>query len=319
LVETHEGWTHYPQPARSIRPDVSALIYASLRLPACIVPARLILLGQRTAVFQRWGYPTESGSRSQHRLVAVGLISTVTRPGADIASRSDIDDILPTLTAYQIEEQNSPLFIDHSLRKLIDGLTPDSLLDESVQEVLASSMNISLDDLARLLMVWKTEALSSLKAMAAERKKLAVRLLAGSLADYRKAVGFWWRNVCEQTSSLEYGNRRVYFISSNPHSVSNLWTGHALRRHDDLIRYMEEAGHESLLAEYHDIESQAVPSNRENFFYYVYKKYLQDRGEAAIAERRADEQEIGLFRVSSAHGFELMPKSSSCRKFGPTG
>jgi hypothetical protein len=141
--------------------------------------------------------------------------------------------------------------------------------------------------------------------MAAERKKLAVRLLAGSLADYRKAVGFWWRNVRDQTSSLEYDSRRVYFISSNPHSISNLCTGHALRRRDELIRYIEEAGHESLLADYHDIESQAVPSNRENFFYYVYKKYLQDRGEEAIAARRADEQEIGLSRVTSAHGFEL--------------
>ncbi len=308
LVESHEGMDSLLHPqARSPKPDVSALIYASLRLPACIRNARLILLGQRTAVFQRWGYATEAwapvSAPARRRRACYDGGETL---ALYIASRSDIDDIIPTLTAYQIEWNKIHQCLSTTLvRRLVESMTEASLLDESVQEVLSSAMNISLDDLARLAMVWDAQTLPTLKAMAARRKKFAVRLLAGSLADYRKAVGFWWRNVREQTPSLDYDARRVYFISSNPHSVANLWTGHALRQRDDMVRYMEQAGHESLLAEYHDIESEEVPSNRENFFYYVFKKYLQDQGEEALARRAADEQEVGLHRVASTHGFEL--------------
>ena len=85
---------------------MAAFIYAILRLPTQILhQARLIVLGQSEKVFRDNGYPdVESWQK----------VSTPARrrrsfyDGKEtlamyIASRSDIDDILPTLTALQLE------------------------------------------------------------------------------------------------------------------------------------------------------------------------------------------------------------------------
>lgn len=308
LVESHIGMESLlHSQARGATPDISALVYASLRLPRCTRSARLILLGQRTAVFQRWGYPVETWhsvtAPARRRRAFFDSEETL---ALYITSRSDIDDILPTLTAYQIEWNKIYHILSTSQgRLLLNQLTQDAALTEDEQATLAAALGIALEDMSRLCEAWGSETIPILQAMATNPKRMAVRLLAGSLADYRKAIHYWWRHIREGTRHIEYDQHRAYFVSSNTHSIENLWSGHALLHHDELLRYIEEAGHEDLLAEYRDIESNAVPSNRENFFYYIEKKYLQDGGDEARAARAAHEQAVGLHRIASRHGFDL--------------
>ncbi len=308
LVEAHQGMDSLLHAhAREVAPDTSALIYSSLRLPSCITQVRLILLGQRSAVFERWGYPVEGWqevtAKARRRRTYFDGVETL---ALYIASRSDIDDLIPTLAAYQIEWNKLHQILSASqVRVFLDQLDPLLPLTEDEQATLAGALGCSLDDVIRLCLAWGESTVPTLQAVAANPKNFAVRLLAGSLTDYRKATWYWWQHIREKTPAIDYEARPVYFVSSNMHSLVNLWSGYALRRREELEAYIVEAGHDDLLAEYQDIEAQAVPSSRENFLYYALKKYLQDQGQDERALRAADEQAVGITRISSGHGFEL--------------
>lgn len=308
LVESHVGTDSLLHAhARDPIPDVSALIYSSLRLPNCIRSTRLILLGQRNAVFERWGYNVEAwqevSAKARRRRA---FFDGEDQMALFIASRSDIDDIIPALTAYQIEWNKIHHLLGTSQGKtLLKQLTADGRLTPEEIEALAHALGVSSADVERIAAAWGSDTIPILHAMSDHRKNFALRLLAGSLTDYRKAMHLWWRNIREETPHLAYEKRRVYFISSNTHSIANLWSGYGIRHQDELVAYLEEAGHEDLLAEYHDIEDEASPANRENFFYYLQKKYLQDRGHEARERSFAEEREVGLHRVASQQGFEL--------------
>jgi hypothetical protein len=308
LTESHIGMdsllhTDADEPA----PDVSALIYSSLRLPPCITVTRLVLLGQRSAVFERWGYPVETwqevSARARRRRSYFDGEETL---ALYIASRSDIDDIIPMLTAYQIEWNKLHRILSNSqVRTFLDQLGDHHALTEDEQATLAAALGIRLDDFERLHAAWGEATVLTLRAISEEPKRFALRLLAGSLTDYRKATRHWWLHVRANTPGIDYENRRVYFVSSNTHSLVNLWSGYALRRRDTLLAYIEEAGHDELLDEYRYIETDSVPSSRENFFYYTLKKYMQDRETEIRTERAEAERTLGIHRISSEHGFEL--------------
>ena len=106
LEETHAGMNSSLHPhAREIQPDMSAFIYSLLRLPACILHVKTIVLGQSANVFSQHGYKNiekwqqVSASARRRRCYFDGQETLA----CYIASRSDIDDIIPVLTAYQIE------------------------------------------------------------------------------------------------------------------------------------------------------------------------------------------------------------------------
>ena len=91
--------------AGSDRPDVSAFIYSMLRLPAVMPQVKLVVLGQSPTVFERQGVGNveswqEVSARARRRRVYFDGEDTL---ACYIASRSDIDDVVPALTAYQIE------------------------------------------------------------------------------------------------------------------------------------------------------------------------------------------------------------------------
>jgi len=134
---------------------------------------------------------------------------------------------------------------------------------------------------------------------------MAVRLLAGSQVEYRKATQRWWENIAAGVP-VDLGERPVYFISSNAHSVVNMLSGFALRREEELARYLQECGDESLQAEYDDIQAQQVPSSRENFLYYVLKTYLHtEEGKEWLDEWRQEEDECGIRYIDSEHVFDV--------------
>jgi hypothetical protein len=291
--------------------DVSALIYASLRLPACIRAVQTVVLGQSTHVFQRrglgkvesWQQVFAPGRRRRTFYSAKKKTLAVF-----IASRSDIDDIIPMLTAYQIEW--------NKVHAILRGTTAQALLAAWVDEgqalteedehIISTTLDLSRDDFERLKTTWGAEWAENLLLMSRQRKLMAFRLLSGSLVDYRKATQQWWNRVERKIAPLDLTDRPIYFVSSNTHSLVNLLSGYALELEQTLISYIRRADRSDLWQEYEDIEARAVPSSRENFFYYALKKYLQDpEHQGARAERSALEKTIGIHRAPSRHVFDV--------------
>ena len=106
LVESHARMQSALHPkAGELGIDLDALIYASLRLPPCIVQVRLVAMSPAERSFQQGGYPdlarwqlvTAPGRRRRMRFDGAQTLAVY------VASRSDIDDLIPMLTAYQIE------------------------------------------------------------------------------------------------------------------------------------------------------------------------------------------------------------------------
>jgi hypothetical protein len=179
-------------------PDMAAFIYVTLRLPACIAETRLVVMGQSEKVFQEHGYGdveswqevSSPGRRRRNYYDGQGTLAVY------IASRSDIDDIVPSLTAYQIERRK--------LHQLLYGPETQELLGQHVgrllpdEELLRLSeyCGIDVDDLDRLRRIWEAELCEKLLRIAREKFSVSVRLLTGSLADYKRATRRWWLNAC---------------------------------------------------------------------------------------------------------------------------
>jgi len=322
LVETHmamESSLHVL--ARSPEPDAAALTYSSLRLPTAMADVSYVVVGQLERSFLKAGYPVTEwervyspGRRRRSHFDGEHTLAVF------IASRSDIDDIIPILTAYQIEWNKLHFLLQGEIPRLFLAQNSDRRkpLTESELEMLAHALQISAADLQRLEIIWRPHFFSTLNKIAKAQKKIGLRLITGSLADYRRGTASWWTEI--QTAlgdSLDLTQRPVYFVSSNTHSLVNLLTGFGRRKEPDLIAYMEERGQEDLLREYRLIQQDGGSRNLDNFLYYVLKKYLADAGPAVRDELLADEARVGIHRIASRHGFDIETQVIELNKLRP--
>ncbi len=173
-----------------------------------------------------------------------------------IASRSDIDDVIPILTAFQIEWNK----IHYRLKGYL-STNPDLNIRLLAQDVnarhgLAEAIQISPEDLERLQLVWGNRFEQNFEHLASSPRALRVRLLSGSLSAYRRATNLWWEKI--EAASPELVRRPVYFISSNSHSLANLISGYALQIEDRLVSFLEELENCDLLAEWDVIRARQV-------------------------------------------------------------
>jgi hypothetical protein len=304
LIETHaqiDSSLHLR--AREEFPDMAAFVYCTLRLPSCVRQVRLVLLGQSGEVFEKAGFP---GVETWQAVSAAGrrrrlFFDRNEILAAFIASASDIDDLIPILTAYEIEwnKINGLLKQSGAGARLAEYAARGTALTEEERNKLAWDLRISLAELGTLESIWGSAWIPNLQAIAAANKEFALRLLAGSLVDYHKATQRWWDNVAQQAGGL-LDRRVVYFVSSNMHRLANLVSGHALTREEELIDYINDMGNESLMEEYMAIQSEVTRSSKENFLYYVLKKYSGDPKNAdAVQARIAAEAEAGLTTIPS--------------------
>jgi len=291
-------------------------------LPRCMARVDFILLGQVEKSFVDAKYDV----LAWERVHAVGRRRRMHFDGTHtlatfIVSRSDIDDLIPMLTAYQIEWNKLHWLLKGELPRLFLAQHADreSLLTAAEIELLSTALKVAPDDLRRLEMVWGDQFLPTLNHIATARKQIGLRLIAGSQADYRRATAYWWETVYQHTrhasesaeAVLDLEDRPVYFVSSNTHSLINLMTGFALREERAILDYMEDKGHETLLSEYNAIMSAEGrgANDHPNFLYYALKKFLGDQRSptthAARERVRADQRTIGIYRIPSKHGIDI--------------
>ena len=292
--------------AHDTQPDMAAFIYVILRLPSCIADARLVVMGQSTQVFAEHGYPEVE---SWQAVSAPGRRRYSFYDGQEtiavyIASRTDIDDLIPSLTAYQLERRKLLRLLNRPeiIRLLSENIA--ELISRDVLDELSKLSGISVNDLDRLRRIWHEDMATNLLTIAQKKQSLSVRLLAGSLVDYRRATRRWWLNVSKSTPDVSFEDHPIYFVSSNTHSMSNLLSGFALLREEEIVKFIENEGSAELKTEYADILESNVRSSRENFLYYVLKKY-ESVFPGTRRERIAHEERLGIRRIPSRHVFDV--------------
>lgn len=297
--------------ARSEYPDINAYVYSALRLPPMIDRVRLVLLGQSEEVFAKGGYPDVE---AWEKVAAPGRRRKMFFDGQEtlaalIGSASDIDDMVPILTAFQIEWDKFHYLLNASrgMEILERALQEERTLSDLERDTLCEILHLTPNDWRVLSDIWTDQLLNRLHAMGAHRKKLSLRLLSGSLVDYRKATQRWWEHIARAAGELLADDRPVYFVSSNTHSLTNLVSGYAQAHEQELIEYLREPRHASLLREYQAIVKEEIPSSKENFLYYVLKKYQgdPDRGPAAQEDRQRAEAEVGILTIPSERYFDV--------------
>jgi hypothetical protein len=324
FVESHLGMnSSLHVKARDQAPDAAALIYCSLRLPHAIRRTRLVVMGQSERVFARRGYAGVErwepvGAPGRRRRTFFDGHETL---AAYIASVSDIDDLIPMLTAFQIEWNKMHRRLNgHALLEELEACCDLGRANEAspgrgtsweaLRDEIAAVLDLSSDDLERLGSIWGDAFADLLCDVGREPKRFAVRLLAGSRVDYRKATRRWW-NLITDASSVDLSERPVYFISSNVHSVVNMLSGFALRREEDLANYLQERGEQELVGgvpagEYARIRRGETSSRFENLLYFVLRDYMDThRGDEVWDQREEEEAICGIKHIDSHHVFDV--------------
>ncbi len=305
LEEVHAGMNSLlHQHARDRAPDMTAFIYSLLRLPDCIRETKEIVMGQNEAVFQDagignvWSWEQVKGKARRRRCFYNQETQTL---ACIIASRSDIDDVIPLLTAYQIEW--------NKLHRLLQHIPDDIDLSlvhkqQDAWHNLAEALMMSEGDLTRWRSIYGTYFVDRVQDIMSNEIYFQVRLLNGSLIEYNRATNAWWKIIADRVPDLT--SQPIYFISSNTHSIANLLSGFALLSKKEINQYLIDADQEELIDEWRQIQTHKVPSSRENFWYYALKKYLQEPKTGDILSRRNEhEASIGIHRINSENSFDV--------------
>lgn len=316
LEEVHGGMKSLLHPgAREAQPDLTALIYSLLRLPDCMMQVQLVVMGQSADVFIRAGFgdvtcwQEVSASARRRRCYFDGhnILACM------IASRSDIDDLIPLLTAFQIEWNK----LHQKLRRLAPAISIENIANYLPDYAeLDQLLETSMDDIERLYAIWGDQFGNNLGRIAVESRNLRVQLLSGSLSEYRRATHLWWENI--ERALPEITERPVYFISSNPHSLSNVLLGFALHHAEELVKFIQRPGNSGLSNEWNDIQAGRASSGKENFLYYVLKKYLSTQEGNNLAQQLPEyHQSGGMVSVPSLRSFDVEAQIFEIARINP--
>lgn len=315
LEESHSGMNaSLHRGAASPEVDMAAFVYCAMRLPPSMNDVRLVLFGQSAEVFSRRGYPnvenwTISKAPARRRKMFFDGQETL---AVFINSISDIDDLIPMLTTYQIEWNKMHARLAHR------GLKGKAEPAPSLADYQAA-LGLSDQDFQKLHQVWGNRLLPTLHEVAHEERRLAVRLLAGSLTDYRRATQGWWRSVIGQCSAPELDQRPVYFVSSNMHVLPNLLSNYAGLIKAEIEDFLIETNPEGLLADYERLRQEpALPGSLENLFYYVMRRYFRNlAGQHHYERRLAHEVNLGIHNIRRPLNLDVGVQVIELNKLNP--
>jgi hypothetical protein len=296
---------------------MTAFIYALLRLPDCIRDTKEIILGQSGTVFKEagmgdvWAWKQVNGKARRRRCFFNEQKGTL---ACIIASRTDIDDVIPLLTAYQIEWNKLHWLLQH-----LPDDTDLSLVHKNNDTWynLAEALMMSVGDLTRWRSVSGKGFVDRIREIKEREIFFQVRLLNGSLIEYNRATNAWWKVIADRVPDIT--SQPIYFISSNTHSVVNLMSGFALINEKEINQYLVETDQLELIDEWRQIQTHKVPSSRENFWYYALKKYIQEPNTEDILKRRdKHETSLGISRIDSEHSFDVDAQVLRLDKLNPS-
>lgn len=267
----HEG-------ARHPAPDISAFGYAAARLPDCMPAVRRIVLGQSEEQFERAGYEVRSwqrvrarGRRRPFRYDGNGLLA------AFIASASDIDDLVPIVTAYQIEWNKIHFLLATTTvgQQLAQGTLDEGKTD--LEGELADAIDLSRETVVKLRAALAADYLGALSRMVTTRSDLRMQLLAGSFVSYQRAAQRWWSGiepVYRPDPDLKARARPVYFVSSNTHSLANLLGGYVMAHREALMETARKLNPDGVWAELERASDEGAEGEVANLLNFVLRSHV---------------------------------------------
>jgi hypothetical protein len=292
--------------------DLGAFLYATRRLPPSVWRARVVVMGQEAEVFSRAGIgPIEDWERLEaparrrrwfddgHGTMAVLL-----------ASSSDLDDLIPTLVAYQIEWNKMRVLLRQA-----------ELADSHDAAELADVLGGAEDDWLQLSEEWGDEFGERLRVVADRRLNLRVRMLGGSAVGYSRMTRRWWAPVRATIAEHALDDRPLYFISSNAHSIVNLVTGYARSREQEIVAWMEAGGPDDLRTELAALREGRSEGSWENFLYFSARDYFEAQGDASAEHerRQREERAVGVTHISSRTALRISAQVIELDKLDPAG
>ncbi len=293
--------------------DLGAFIYAVRRLPDGIAGAHLVVMGQDTEQLIASGIPVDSwreaeapARRRRWYDSGAGTLAVL------LASASDVDDLVPTLVAFQIEWNKIRVRIRAAGWPRVDG-SPDVPAEECARELGGSP-----DDWARLREAWGEAFGERIALMGQRRLSLRVRMLGGTHTGYARLTRRWWTPVSAELAIEGLTERPLYFVSSNSHSLVNSVTGLAREREDELVAFVEELDEDDILREeltaFREGHSEG---SWENFLYFVARLYFSARGPQGMAERREAEMGRGVTHLRSTTALRVPAQVISLAALDP--
>jgi hypothetical protein len=275
--------------------DLGALIYAIRRLPDGIVGAQLVAMGQNIEALAASGLPVETWQEAEAPARrrrwydnGAGTLAVL------LASASDVDDLIPTLVAFQIEWNKI------RVRERAAGLPWEAGPVELSPDECARLLGGSADDWVRLRDAWGERFGERLRLIAERRVSLRVRMLGGTHTGYARMTRRWWAPVSAELVGEGLAERPLYFVSSNTHSLVNIATGAARDREQELVAFVEKMDDQDILRrELTAFREGRAEGSWENFLYFVARIYFDARGSDGAADRRASEREAGVTHLRS--------------------
>ena len=345
LEATHKAMRSSLHPlASSAEPDLGAFLYASRRLPDSIGDAGLVVMGQSTEVFQRSGFVFDAAPAPGHlhRTVSAEVSATdagrmpkrapdapidtpawhaVEAPGRRrrwyhddagtlavlIASASDVDDLIPTLVAYQIEWNK----LGARLRAL--GIGRGAAVPEAPE--CSAGLGGSTDDWAQLAEMWGDRFAARLTDIAGRRMSLRIRMLGGSHLGYARVTRRWWQPVHSVLAEEGLGSRPVYFVSSNSHGIVNLISGVAQDREPEIVAWVETRGPQELRR----FREGRAQGEWANFVYYAAREWMRALGMDSDEQlrRRDTERRLGVFHLTSTTALHVAAQVIALDRLDP--
>src|SRR6266508_3256950 len=255
LVQAHLGMGSVLHPlAAQPESDMGALLYAARRLPAAINRCRRVIMGQSPQGFRAvlgadiMGWEAVKAPARRRRWYHDGQNTLAVL----IASTSDIDDLVPTLVAFQIE-----------WNKMHRSLQDVSLSDEDARQATGASP----DDWRRLREAWGDAFDSNLAAIKRDECRIVLRLIGGSHLGFARNASRWWLPVAAAMDELGARDAPIYFVSSNAHSLINVLTGVARRIEKEIVDWIATSDSE-LEEERRKLEAGHSRASRQNWLYY---------------------------------------------------
>lgn len=224
----------------------SALLYATSRLPRCMPQVRAVALAVQPSAFadHPWGEVSSWQAVAADKRRRRAFFDGQDRLAMLVSSLSDIDDLIPSLCAYQIEWNKLHQRLAESPLgpALADGSTRASALDRE----LRLALGLSRPDYEALAQLWGDAWEQKMAAIASGPKDIELLMLPIAPDDFEKAAERWWLRLLKIFDGLDLAGRPVYLVTSNNHSLANLVSGFAVRHETRLAAF----GHEHLGSEW---------------------------------------------------------------------
>lgn len=299
--------------ASSDEVDVSAFLYSARRLPDCIAKVDRVVMGQSDEALRSSGLiePSRCGQVRAQARRRLALFDGQKTLAAHLSSPSDLDDLIPALTCFQMEW--------NKMHSRLSGSDFGPETSKSSGKVMESGeeirkvLHISKDDWDMLKKTWGWAWGEKISAIARGSKDLTVELAFHDPGRYGEAMVGCLSEFLAKFRDLDIERRPVYFVSSNDHSIANLLSGFAAENREEIQAHLRE---DERLKKRWELLKDDDPAFGENLLYYSMQTYIRSDERRSFALRSAEE-EVGIRRWENSRFVDLKAQIIEIRKLQP--